>query len=304
MLKPATTTYAVGAFYGLTAVSIWAGCLVVAGSAANPALRHGTSPRFASAWLACSCCRICCARLRLRAPWLGWPGGACARRRANGPACQYRPAIRACGPCRRAVSRRDAADGCAARGGHLDGDVHLLEEAWFRPDPVTVSRHRLGRRRQHRHAAEPWPRPVSRLRVWPGPATRWRCGAPASTAFTPPPFPPSFAISLYARLRPLRRGQSPRGSTGRHRAAGLRARRSDAVISYILYGSAVSILGASSGAAFAALCPAMTAMLAIPILGEWPTAIDWLAIVLISAGVYFVSGGPLPKRQRQYAFPQ
>ena len=29
MLKPATTTYAVGAFYGLTAVSIWAGCLVV-----------------------------------------------------------------------------------------------------------------------------------------------------------------------------------------------------------------------------------------------------------------------------------
>src|SRR5262245_44256053 len=29
MLKPTTTTYAVGAFYGLTAVSIWAGCLVV-----------------------------------------------------------------------------------------------------------------------------------------------------------------------------------------------------------------------------------------------------------------------------------
>ena len=77
-----------------------------------------------------------------------------------------------------------------------------------------------------------------------------------------------------------------------------------AVISYILYGRAVSILGASSGAAFAALCPAMTALLAIPILGEWPSAIDWTAIVLITAGVYFVSGGPLPKRQRQYAFPQ
>jgi drug/metabolite transporter (DMT)-like permease len=67
-----------------------------------------------------------------------------------------------------------------------------------------------------------------------------------------------------------------------------------AVISYLLYGSAVRILGASSGAAFAALCPAMTALMAIPVLGEWPSAVDWVAIVVISAGVYVVSGGPLP----------
>jgi drug/metabolite transporter (DMT)-like permease len=67
-----------------------------------------------------------------------------------------------------------------------------------------------------------------------------------------------------------------------------------AVLSLLLYGRAVSILGASSGSAFAALCPAMTAVFAVPILGEWPTLTDWLAIVLISAGVYFVSGGPLP----------
>jgi drug/metabolite transporter (DMT)-like permease len=70
-----------------------------------------------------------------------------------------------------------------------------------------------------------------------------------------------------------------------------------AVISLLLYGRAVSILGASGGAAFPALCPAMTAVLAIPILGEWPTAIDWTAIILISAGVYVVSGGPLPGRR-------
>ncbi len=69
-----------------------------------------------------------------------------------------------------------------------------------------------------------------------------------------------------------------------------------AVISLVLYGRAVSILGASSGAAFPALCPAMIAVLAVPILGEWPTAIDWIAIILISAGVYVVSGGPLPRR--------
>ena len=70
-----------------------------------------------------------------------------------------------------------------------------------------------------------------------------------------------------------------------------------AVISLLLYGRAVSILGASGGAAFPALCPALTAVLAIPILGEWPTAIDWIAIILISAGVYVVSGGPLSGRR-------
>src|SRR5205823_9363357 len=70
-----------------------------------------------------------------------------------------------------------------------------------------------------------------------------------------------------------------------------------AVVALVLYGRAVSILGASGGAAFPALCPAMTAVLAIPILGEWPTAIDWIAVVLISAGVYIVSGGPLPRRR-------
>jgi drug/metabolite transporter (DMT)-like permease len=68
-----------------------------------------------------------------------------------------------------------------------------------------------------------------------------------------------------------------------------------AIISLLLYGRAVSILGASSGAAFAALCPAMTALFGIPILGEWPAVLECLAIGLISAGVYIVSGGPIPR---------
>ena len=67
-----------------------------------------------------------------------------------------------------------------------------------------------------------------------------------------------------------------------------------AVISYVLYGTAVRILGASSGAAFAALCPAMTALMAIPVLGEWPSRLDWAAILVISIGVYVVAGGPRP----------
>jgi drug/metabolite transporter (DMT)-like permease len=66
-----------------------------------------------------------------------------------------------------------------------------------------------------------------------------------------------------------------------------------AVISFLFIGRAVSLLGASNGSAFAALAPAITAILAIPILGEWPAAGDWVAMLLISVGVYIASGGPL-----------
>jgi drug/metabolite transporter (DMT)-like permease len=69
-----------------------------------------------------------------------------------------------------------------------------------------------------------------------------------------------------------------------------------AVISFMCIGRAVSLLGASSGSAFAALAPAITAILAIPILGEFPAPSDWVAMLLISAGVYVASGGVLPAR--------
>jgi drug/metabolite transporter (DMT)-like permease len=35
----------------------------------------------------------------------------------------------------------------------------------------------------------------------------------------------------------------------------------------------------------------MTTLLAIPILGERPATIDWVAMLLISGGVYIASGG-------------
>jgi drug/metabolite transporter (DMT)-like permease len=73
-----------------------------------------------------------------------------------------------------------------------------------------------------------------------------------------------------------------------------------AVISFLCIGRAVSILGASNGSAFAALAPAITAILAIPILGEWPATSDWIAMLLISGGVYIASGAPLPAR-REYS---
>jgi len=67
-----------------------------------------------------------------------------------------------------------------------------------------------------------------------------------------------------------------------------------AIVALLLYGRMVALLGATAGAAFVALTPATTALLGIPVLGEWPSAIDWLAITVISVGVYLVSGGPLP----------
>jgi drug/metabolite transporter (DMT)-like permease len=69
-----------------------------------------------------------------------------------------------------------------------------------------------------------------------------------------------------------------------------------AIVALVLYGRAVELLGASSGAAIGALCPVMTALLAIPILGELPAAGDWIAIILISAGVYCVSGPSFGRR--------
>lgn len=71
------------------------------------------------------------------------------------------------------------------------------------------------------------------------------------------------------------------------------------IISLVLYGRAVVILGASGGAAFGALVPALSALLAIPLLGEWPNTSDWAGIILISAGVYLASGGPLPVLMRR-----
>jgi len=67
------------------------------------------------------------------------------------------------------------------------------------------------------------------------------------------------------------------------------------IVSLLLYGRAVALLGASKGAAFGALVPALSAIFAIPLLAEWPDETDWVGIVLISAGVYLASGAPSPR---------
>jgi len=69
------------------------------------------------------------------------------------------------------------------------------------------------------------------------------------------------------------------------------------VVSLVLYGRAIALIGASGGAAFGALVPALSALIAIPLLGEWPSRSDWVGIGLISSGVYLASGGPISLRR-------
>lgn len=70
------------------------------------------------------------------------------------------------------------------------------------------------------------------------------------------------------------------------------------IVSLVLYGRSVAMLGATAAAAFGALVPALTALIAIPLLDETPDGSDWLAIALVSVGVYLASGGPTGHRRR------
>lgn len=70
-----------------------------------------------------------------------------------------------------------------------------------------------------------------------------------------------------------------------------------ALVSMVLYGYAIALIGPSASAAFISLGPVIAALLGIPILHEWPRPTDWIGIATISAGVYLASGGPLFSRR-------
>lgn len=62
------------------------------------------------------------------------------------------------------------------------------------------------------------------------------------------------------------------------------------LLSMAAYGFAVRRLGAARASAFGALTPALTALLAIPLLGEWPELATWAGIVAVSLGVALANG--------------
>jgi drug/metabolite transporter (DMT)-like permease len=62
------------------------------------------------------------------------------------------------------------------------------------------------------------------------------------------------------------------------------------IVATILFAIAILRLGPSRAAAFAALLPALVAVLAIPVLGEYPDALAVAGILAASFGVAFASG--------------
>ena len=62
-----------------------------------------------------------------------------------------------------------------------------------------------------------------------------------------------------------------------------------AFVSFIFLNSAISRLGSARVSAVIALVPVASLLLAVPVLGEWPSQIELLSAVLISSGVYLAA---------------
>lgn len=64
-----------------------------------------------------------------------------------------------------------------------------------------------------------------------------------------------------------------------------------AILALLFFGEAVRRLGASRAAVLASFAPAFAALLAMPLLEEFPSRTTWLAIIMVSVGVVLASGG-------------
>jgi len=62
------------------------------------------------------------------------------------------------------------------------------------------------------------------------------------------------------------------------------------IVSLFAYAKAVSILGASLGSSFASLVPVLAMLAAIPLLGEVPAPSDYFGIAAVTSGVFLSSG--------------
>jgi len=71
-----------------------------------------------------------------------------------------------------------------------------------------------------------------------------------------------------------------------------------AVVALLLYTRAVAILGAARGAVFAALVPAFSLLLAVPMLHETPSELQLVGVVFVTAGMVFALGLHDPKKWR------
>jgi len=58
----------------------------------------------------------------------------------------------------------------------------------------------------------------------------------------------------------------------------------------LLFTTAVRSIGPSATAAMMAMVPGMVALVAIPVLGEWPSLLAWAGLFLATGGILLAAG--------------
>lgn len=61
-------------------------------------------------------------------------------------------------------------------------------------------------------------------------------------------------------------------------------------VAFLCYNKAITLIGPSRASAYAAAIPLNTVLLAMPIIGEYPTTEDWWFVGLLTLGVLFATG--------------
>lgn len=69
------------------------------------------------------------------------------------------------------------------------------------------------------------------------------------------------------------------------------------VLAVLLFTIAIRSIGATATAAMMAMVPGMAALIAIPILGEWPGVYVWAGLILATAGILLAAGWRPVKRK-------
>lgn len=62
------------------------------------------------------------------------------------------------------------------------------------------------------------------------------------------------------------------------------------LLGVLCFTTAIRSIGTASSAAVMAMVPGMAALLAIPVLGEWPSALAWTGIILATGGILLAGG--------------
>ena len=169
--------YVRGALYGLAAVSIWSGWIVVARlglkSSLTPwdiaALRFGVAGLLLLPYVVSK-------GLASRSPRLDRAGGDRARRRRTRPVRERRPDVRPGRACGSVVSRRHAADGRASCGSLPARAVYGCEKDRLRADPFRRFRQSHGAPAAMRSSpGRPSGICCFSAPLWPGPSILSRC---------------------------------------------------------------------------------------------------------------------------------